>query len=177
METQTLTLGRRSLHQLRSALERSLGVQAAPLLQEAGFASGEAMTAALQDHVRKHFGVEKLQDLDESYLGEALSTFFSAQGWGMVTVGDLGAAVVTVDATDWAEAAQGGGPYPSCHISSGLLADIFSRLAGGQFAAMEVECSSRGDKHCRFLLAAPETLTLVYERMTHGMTYRAALGV
>jgi hypothetical protein len=42
---------------------------------------------------------------------------------------------------------------------------------------MEVECSSRGDKHCRFLLAAPETLTLVYERMTHGMTYRAALGV
>ena len=47
MESQTLTLGHRSLHQLRSALERSLGVQAAPLLQEAGFASGEAMTRQL----------------------------------------------------------------------------------------------------------------------------------
>ena len=177
METQTLTLGRRSLHQLRSALERSLGVQAAPLLQEAGFASGEAMTAALQEYVHEQFGVEKLQDLDEAFLGEALSGFFAARGWGELVVGDLGAAVVTVDAADWAEAAPGGGPYPSCHISAGLLADIFSRLAGGQFAAMEVECSSRGDKHCRFLLAAPETLTLVYERMTHGMSYQAALGV
>lgn len=177
METMTLTLGRRSLHQLRSALERSLGVQAAPLLQEAGFASGEAMTAALQAHVREQFQVERLQDLDEAYFGPALSGFFAAQGWGEVTVGDLGAAVVTVDAKEWAEAAPGGGPYPSCHVSAGLLADIFSRLAGGQFAAMEVECRSRGDDRCRFLLAAPETLTLVYERMTHGMTYRAALGV
>jgi hypothetical protein len=177
MENQTLTLGRRSLHQLRSALERSLGVQAAPLLQEAGFASGEAMTAELQEYVREHYGVEKAHDLDEVYFGDALSGFFASQGWGEVKVGDLGSAVMTVDAVGWAEAAPGGGPYPSCHISAGLLADIFSRLAGGQFAAMEVECSSRGDSQCRFLLAAPETLTLVYERMTHGMTYQAALGV
>ena len=33
METPTLTLGHRSLHQLRSALERSLGVQAAPITE------------------------------------------------------------------------------------------------------------------------------------------------
>lgn len=177
MESQTLTLGHRSLHQLRSALERSLGVQAAPLLQEAGFASGEAMTAALQNYAHEKFGVEKVHQLDEAYFGEALSGFFASQGWGELVVGDLGSAVMTVDAVDWAEAAPGGGPYPSCHVSSGLLADIFSRIAGGQFAAMEVECSSRGDSHCRFLLAAPETLTLVYERMTHGMTYQAALGV
>ncbi len=177
MEPQTLTLGRRSLHQLRSALERSLGVQAAPLLQEAGFASGEAMTGELQDYVREHFGVQRPQDLDEAFFGQALSGFFAARGWGALTVGDLGAAVVTVDAIQWAEAAPGGGPYPSCHLSAGLLADIFSRLAGGQFAAMEVECRSRGDHHCRFLLAGPETLTLVYERMTHGMSYQAALGV
>ena len=90
METMTLTLGRRSLHQLRSALERSLGVQAAPLLQEAGFASGEAMTGALQAHVREHFGVERLQDLDEAYFGEALSGFFAAQGWGELTRGRSG---------------------------------------------------------------------------------------
>jgi hypothetical protein len=57
-----------------------------------------------------------------------------------------------------------------------MLADVFSRLGGGQFAAMEVECRSRGDGRCRFLLAAPETLTLVYERMTHGMGYAQALG-
>ena len=42
-DTQTVTLGRRSLHQLRAALERSLGVQAAPLLQEAGFVERESL--------------------------------------------------------------------------------------------------------------------------------------
>jgi predicted hydrocarbon binding protein len=176
-EAQTLTLSRRSLHQLRMSLERAMGVQAAPLLQEAGFASGEAMTAALEAWVRAHHGVSQPQDLDAVYLGEALSGFFEAQGWGTLAVDRLGDSVVTVDADHWAESTPGTGQYPSCHVSSGLLADVFSRLAGAQFAAMEVECRSRGDARCRFLLAAPETLTLVYERMTHGMTYQQALGV
>jgi predicted hydrocarbon binding protein len=175
-DTQTVFLGRRSLHQLRAALERSLGVQAAPLLQEAGFASGEAMTGALQDFVKARYGVDRMQDLDAGYFGEALSGFFSEQGWGELTVSPMGELVLLVDSSNWAEAAPGGGPYPSCHVSAGLLADIFSRIAGGQFAAMEVECRSRGDGRCRFLLAAPETLTLVYERMTHGMSYEASLG-
>lgn len=175
-DTQTVALGRRSLHQLRAALERSLGVQAAPLLQEAGFASGEAMTAELQAFVKERYGVDRVQDLDTAWLGEALSGFFSARGWGELTVKPMGDLVLLVDSADWAEASPGGGPYPSCHVSAGLLADIFTRLAGGQFAAMEVECRSRGDSRCRFLLAAPETLTLVYERMTHGMSYEASLG-
>lgn len=176
METQTLSLGRRSLHQLRAALERALGVQAAPLLQEAGFASGEAVTTALQAYVKEHYGVDRVQDLDAQYFAEALSGFFSEQGWGQVSVSPMGQTVLLIDSSDWAEASPGGGPYPSCHISAGLLADVFSRLAGGQFAAMEVECRSRGDSRCRFLLAAPETLTLVYERMTHGLSYEASLG-
>ncbi len=50
-------------------------------------------------------------------------------------------------------------------------------MAGSQFAAMEVACRSRADEQCRFLLASPETLTLVYERMSHGMTYQQSLGL
>ncbi len=176
-QSQSVTLGARSLHQLRAALERSLGVQAAPLLQEAGFAGGEAMAEGLRAAVSDRYGVGDPSDLDAEYLGEALSAFFAERGWGSLTVTQLGGSVLAVDAADWAESAPGGGPYPSCHLSSGLLADLFSRLAGGQFAAMEVECRSRGDARCRFLLAAPETLTLLYERMTHGMTYQAGLGI
>jgi predicted hydrocarbon binding protein len=176
-QAQSVTLGARSLHQLRAALERSLGVQAAPLLQEAGFASGEAMAAGLRAAVAERYAVEDPATLDAEFLGEALSGFFAERGWGSLTLTQLGGSVLAVDASDWAEATPGGGPYPSCHVSSGLLADLFSRLAGGQFAAMEVECRSRGDARCRFLLAAPETLTLLYERMTHGMTYQAGLGI
>lgn len=176
-EAQTVTVGTRSLHQLRTALERSLGVQAAPLLQEAGFASGEAMSEGLAEWVREEYGVDRPQDLDAEYLGQALSGFFEAEGWGALTIDRLGPAVLTADAANWAESRPGSGQYPSCHLSAGLLADVFSRLAGSQFAAMEVECRSRGDSRCRFLLASPETLTLVYERMTHGMSYMQALGL
>jgi predicted hydrocarbon binding protein len=177
MTEPTITLGRRSLHQLRATLERSLGVAAAPLLQEAGFASGEALTDEFSTWLESHYGVSAPPDLDARYLGESLSGFFESRGWGALTLERLGDAVLAVDAPDWAESTPGGGTYPSCHVSSGMLADVFSRLGSGQFAAMEVECRSRGDARCRFLLAAPETLTLVYERMTHGMSYTQALNL
>lgn len=172
----TITMGRRSLHQLRATLERSLGVAAAPLLQEAGFASGEALTEAFSAWLADRYGVEAAQDLDAAFLGEALSGFFESNGWGTLELTQVSEGVLAIDAPMWAEATPGSGTYPSCHVSSGMLADVFSRLGGGQFAAMEVECRSRGDGRCRFLLAAPETLTLVYERMTHGMGYAQALG-
>ena len=40
---------------------------------------------------------------------------------------------------------------------------------------MEVECSSRGESRCRFLVGSPDMLTYVYERMTTGMSYGEAL--
>ncbi len=173
----TVALGRRSLHHLRAALERSLGVQAASLLQEAGFASGEAMFAAFEAWVGERYGVERAEALDGAYLGEALSSFFARQGWGSLTLERPTESVVVLEAREWAESAPGAGPYPSCHLSAGLMADLFSRMAGSQFAAMEVACRSRADEQCRFLLASPETLTLVYERMSHGMTYQQSLGL
>ncbi|HEX9754290.1 MAG TPA: V4R domain-containing protein [Gemmatimonadales bacterium] len=172
-----VTLGRRSLHQLRTALERTVGVHAATLLQEAGFASGEALYQALEQWIAERYRTERPQDLDASVLGEALSGFFSELGWGALTLEHLSDAVLQLDALEWAESSPGAGQYPSCHLSAGVLADVFSRLAGGQYAAMEVECRSRGDARCRFLLASPETLTLIYERMTHGLGYRQSLGL
>lgn len=172
-----VTLGRRSLHQLRAALERTVGVHAATLLQEAGFASGEALYQALEQWIAARYRAERPQDLDATVLGEALSGFFTEQGWGALTLERLSDAVLQLDAPEWAESSPGAGQYPSCHLSAGVLADVFSRLSGGQYAAMEVECRSRGDERCRFLLASPETLTLIYERMTHGLGYRQSLGL
>lgn len=172
-----IVVGKRSLHQLRAALERTVGVQAATLLQEVGFASGEALYQAFEGWLTEHYGVERAQELDAAFLGEALSRFFSTQGWGELRLARLGPSALQLDAPEWAESSPGSGPYPSCHLSAGALADVFSRLSGGQFAAMEVECRSRGDRQCRFLLASPETLTMVYERMTHGLGYREGLGL
>ncbi len=108
----TVALGRRSLHHLRAALERSLGVQAASLLQEAGFASGEAMFAAFEAWVGERYGVERAEALDGAYLGEALSSFFARQGWGALTLERPTESVVVLEAREWAESAPRGRALP-----------------------------------------------------------------
>ncbi len=113
--------------------------------------------------------------LDSAFLAEALSGFFGEAGWGSVAMSQLTPTVVALDMRDWAEADAHGAEYPSCHFSSGMLADFFTRLGGSQAAVMEVDCASRGEARCRFLVGSPDMLTYVYERMTAGMSYGQAL--
>lgn len=169
-------IARRALHQLRSALERDLGMQAASYLQEAGFAAGEATHEAFTAFAGERYAVADAADLDERWLGEALSGFFRSAGWGGLETTRLGP-VLAFDSNDWAEALDTpGAEYPTCHLSSGMLADVLGRLAGEPTAVMEVECRSRGDARCRFLAGSPETLGSLYDRMAQGTPYHEALG-
>jgi predicted hydrocarbon binding protein len=173
-----LRLGRRVIHQLRAALERDTGLQAAGYLQEAGFAGGEELYAEFADWLLATRGVERPADLDVQYLSEVLSQFFGEMGWGSLTANPLGSAVLALDSPEWAEASdEGRGEFPSCHLTCGLLADFFGRLAEGLVAVMEVECRSRGDARCRFLAGSPETLSTLYDRMSQGSSYGDALGL
>lgn len=161
-------LGREGLHRLRAALERILGPAAAPVLQDVGFAAGDGIATAFEAWVRTRYRVPDAGALEARLLGEALTRFFEEQGWGVLRLTRLGDGLLAVDAPAWAEAEPGTRPAPTCHVSAGMFAELFSRLAGAPFAAMEVECRSRGDGRCRFLLGAPAALTVIYERMTRG---------
>ena len=165
-----LRLGRKVIHQLRAALERDTGLQAASYLQEAGFAGGEELygeftRVAGVDARRGAAGRSRRAVPDET-----LSQFFTEQGWGALTAQTLGGTVLALDSAEWAEASdEGRGEFPSCHLTCGLLADFFGRLSDGLVAVMEVECRSRGDARCRFLAGAPETLSALYDRMAQGI--------
>jgi predicted hydrocarbon binding protein len=173
-----LRLGRRVIHQLRAALERDTGLQAAGYLQEAGFAGGEELFRDFGDWLVGTIGVEHAGDLDVQFLSEVLAQFFSEQGWGALTATRLGPAVLALDSAEWAEASdESRGEFPSCHLTCGLLADFLGRLSDGLVAVMEVECRSRGDARCRFLAGAPETLSALYDRMAQGSGYADALGL
>jgi hypothetical protein len=172
-----LRLGRKVIHQLRAALERDTGLQAASYLQEAGF-GGEELYGEFTKWLVSTRGVERPADLDARFLDEALSQFFTEQGWGALTAQSLGGTVLALDSAEWAEATdEGRGEFPSCHLTCGLLADFFGRLSDGLVAVMEVECRSRGDARCRFLAGAPETLSALYDRMAQGTSYTDALGL
>jgi predicted hydrocarbon binding protein len=160
-----------------AALHRLRDTAGTPALQEAGYAAGESVYASFARWLRGTAGVDDPGDLAASRLAEILSRFFSSLGWGVVTVTQLSDAVLAADSSDWAEAQTGVGvQYPSCAFTSGLLADFMTRLGDAPLAAMEVECRSRGEARCRWLLGAPESLTALYEHMAQGADYQTILG-
>ena len=170
-----LALGRATLEQLAQVLERELPEEAAGLLREIGFAAGEAAYEGFVESVTTRYGVETPQGLDARFLGDALAGFFREEGWGTVTSDRVAPGVLAMDSPDWAEASPRDAAYPSCHFSSGLLSDFCTRLGGRPAAVMEVECRSRGDAQCRFLVGSPEILTWLYDGMNGGASYSELL--
>ncbi len=174
----TVLLSRQSIRALRQILEREAGGQAATWMQEAGFAGGEALYGIYAEWLSGRFAVNRPSALDVRHLGETLSGFFQENGWGSVRVTPLTPAVIAIDSTDWWESdPSSGAAYPACHLSSGLLAELLSRISETTLGVMEVECRSRGDSHCRFLAGASETLQILYDRMAQGSSYLEGLGV
>lgn len=165
-----VALSPRALHTLRDRV-------GATALQEAGYAAGDGAFQAFSSWLAATTGVADPRDLAVPKLAEVLSNFFTSLGWGSVQVSALGEATFAVDSTDWAEAQEGAGlQYPACSFTSGVLADFFTRYADAPLAVMEVECRSRGDGHCRWLVGSPETLTQLYQHMAQGADYRSVLG-
>jgi predicted hydrocarbon binding protein len=172
-----LGFGRRALHQSRETLQRVVGDDAPACLQEIGSATGEDVYRAFAAWLPRHTAVEDPGELDAARLGEVLSTFFTEMGWGELVVERIGMRGLELRSSDWAEADPGlGATYPTCFLSSGLLADFLTRLAGAPIAIMEVECRSRNDEHCRFFAGSPETLDAAYDAMAQGEDYLSVFG-
>jgi predicted hydrocarbon binding protein len=165
-----VALSPRAIHTLRDRA----GAQA---LQEAGYAAGEGIYRAFTAWLPGAAGVGDPREIAAPRLAEVLSRFFTALGWGTLEVTHLGEVAFAVDSLNWPEAQpEAGLPYPSCSLTAGLLADFMSRMADAGLAVMEVECRSRGDERCRWLVGSPENLTRLYEMMAQGADYRTVLG-
>ena len=168
-------LGHKTLLQLRAALETP-DTPPAVALQSAGFAGGEELASAFGEWTRARYHAPPAE-LDVTWFAEALGGFLSEFGWGTVSTEQLSPGILAIDSPDWAEArGSSGASYPSCHLSTGLLAEFLSQVGGAQVAVLQVECLSCGDPRCRFLVGSAESLTTVYERMAAGGSYREGLG-
>lgn len=170
-----LTVTRASLLFLRAALLRSGDPNAAVTLQEAGYAGGTALFEAFRDWLSSRSDIA-VEDLDVEAFQHRASEFFSETGWGTLIVGTIDDVVATLDSPDWSECdAALGAQQPSCHLTTGMFADLFGRLAGAPVAVLEVECRSAGHDHCRFLVGSPDVMDAVYEEMGRGADYETAV--
>jgi len=169
-----LALTRASLAALRAALVRDAGPTAASYLQEAGYAGGEALFASFSAWLREH-GEGPPESLEVSMFELRASEYFRDAGWGSLSIGTLRDAVATLDSPDWGEADPASGvDHPSCHLTTGMFADFFGRIADHPVAVLEVECRSAGDARCRFLVGNSEVMSHIYEEMGQGVGYEAA---
>jgi len=176
LDQNIIGLGNQVLNSLRISLSRELGDRAAACLQEAGYAAGEQVYDCFLRWLPEFTGVDDPKDLDASTLGEVLSAFFQALGWGPVSFDRTGKGTITITANRWAEAVPGAGAQqPSCFVSSGLLTDFLGRLSLTPVAVMEVECMTRGDGHCRFVAGAPETMDELFDALAAGRGYQEVL--
>ena len=169
-----VAMTRDSLAALRAAMFRDMGPNAAAMLQEAGYAGGQAMFDAFSSWLASR-GLPAPESLAADDFAERATEFFRDAGWGSIELGSLDS-VATVDSGDWAE----GNPafpldFPGCYYTSGVMADFFGRLAGEPVAVMEVECRSMGGDRCRFLVGSGETLQRVYDEMAQGIGYEQAV--
>lgn len=173
-ENALVALTRESLLALRTALFRDVGPGAASLLQEAGYAGGQAF----YDAFSRWLGARSLpapEELPAAEFGKRATEFFHSAGWGSMELGSL-ESVATIDSSDWAESDPSYPlEFPGCYYTSGVLADLFGRLAGEALSVMEVECRSMGAPRCRFLVGSAETMQRVYDDMGQGIRYEDAL--
>jgi predicted hydrocarbon binding protein len=170
-----MTVTRASLLSLRAALLRTGDTQAAVTLQEAGYAGGLALFESFKAWLGEQTHI-RIEDLDVDAFQHRASEYFAEHGWGTLHVGSLDDVVATLDSPDWGEVDVNlGAQQPSCHLTTGMFADLFGRLAGAPVAVLEVECRSAGQERCRFLVGSPDVMDAVYEEMGNGTDYETAV--
>src|SRR5690625_3096943 len=158
---------------LRRALEETVGPeQTALALQRAGQSSGDI----LFEHLHEDSTTGTLAELGEVFWGERLYTHFVEEGWGGMHFEEIHKGLGSLTSPDWLEADPNeGAPRPSCHFTTGLLANLFGRIAEVEIGVLEVECRSKGDLHCRFLFGGRNALENLYAEIRAGATLEAAI--
>ncbi len=171
--TPELALPVSALLALREALEAEVGGDAAArALRHAGHAAGDALYPLLKAGETETDPAQ----LPEAEFWRRVADLFAARGWGRLHFEAVHAGVGALESGDWVEAdADGGRVRPSCHFTTGLLANLLGHAAGGPVGVLEVECRSRGDLRCRFAFGGQDALEAVYGALAQGQDLDRAL--
>lgn len=170
--TPELALPVAALAGLLDALNAQVGHEAAAdALRTAGSAAGDAFFRILAGP-----DVDELRSLSAHRFWNRLATLFANRGWGHLRYAEAHPGVGSLEASDWVESrSEPEAEVPSCHFTTGLLANLLGHAAGTDIGVIEVECRSRGDRRCRFLFGGTDAVFAVYHRMAEGDAADTAL--
>lgn len=161
------------------ALHRALGADRSPaetalLLRRTGYELGPGFHGLLESWLSEARGTDP-GSLPPEEFWTAFGAFWSEMGWGTVRHVQPHPGIAALDCEGWIESERGGGDHPACHLTTGLLSDLLSRIGGAEVAVLEVECRSAGAERCRFLFGGSSALGALYEEIRSGATPSDAL--
>jgi predicted hydrocarbon binding protein len=167
-----VTLPSGGLAELRRAIEEAIPADATRALREAGRRLAVDAESALADALNG----ATLENLSVNDFWVEVSGYFDAAGWGRIEYEALSDGLGAAVAHDWAESDPSEArDAPGCHISTGLLAELLTRVAGEPVAVLEANCRSRGDDACRFIFGSPTNLMALHGHLSRGRTLDEAL--
>jgi predicted hydrocarbon binding protein len=136
-------------------------------LREAGFAGGPAVYEAFEQWLAESDGSASAAELTIEEFGDRAAQYFRDAGWGRVEFdAEKEESVATLSMEDcWEVDRNDGRSTPSCHVTTGMLASFFGKLAGYPVAVMEIDCCSANGDRCRFLLGNAEMMAFKWEAM------------
>ena len=151
-----------TLRELRSVVLRSVDSESAvSSLRDAGYAGGEAVYDAFEQWLEDN-GDAAPGDLPLEEFGNRIGEYFRNAGWGDLTFSsDEAEGIAMVDIEGCWESADVGEEAIGCHVTTGLLAAFFGKVAGYPVSVMETECSENGQ--CRFILGNSEVMQYRWE--------------
>jgi predicted hydrocarbon binding protein len=163
-------IGIPTLRELRGATLACLSARpsgeadAVDALREAGYAGGQAVYDAFEQWLRE-MQSSAAPDLTLDEFGQRAAEYFRAAGWGDVGFDSGqhdGIATMTISQC-WEVDSSAESDAPSCHVTTGMLAAFFGRLAGYPVSVMETECGSTGAERCSFMLGNTDVMTFKWE--------------
>ncbi|HUE77480.1 MAG TPA: hypothetical protein VMM83_06015 [Longimicrobiales bacterium] len=168
--TRDIRLPADAILSLRRTLVREIGAEAAAnALREAGNAAGDA----LHDRLARGVEGDGLGRTPSGSFWDRLTSLFREMGWGTAEHQALHPGVGALDVHDWFEV-DPNARRVTCPFTTGVLANILGRVAGGEVAVLQVDLPGGGC--CRFLFGGPEPMEQLYGRLREGRDLEAALG-
>ena len=154
-----------TLRELRGVVLRSVDADSAVVsLRDAGYAGGEAVYDAFEQWLDEN-GDADPGDLSLEEFAERVGSYFRNAGWGEITFSSDGAeGIAMLDIDGCWESSEAGEEAIGCHVTTGLLAAFFGKVAGYPVSVMETDCSENG--RCKFILGNAEVMQHHWESLS-----------
>jgi hypothetical protein len=159
------------LHLRRALKDRTDPMSVTHALHAVGFATGDLLFEEFSEASSGNPST-----WDEARFWSELRDFLARKGWGRLQHERVHPAFGALHADGWGESSpEPGEVQAGCAFTTGLLAQMLGRTAGGPIAVLEVACESRGDAECRFLFGSEGAIESLYRILLEGTELTAAL--